>query len=154
MDIDKLKEIEIECKSAYEYKQELINTYSKDLDKLVDEIKDAIVIEQDYSSLVRYSIELPIKMYELSSRIEDLGLKVDFADIIKGEKYSKVMINANGTIPEKQARAELYANNYKYAKEIYERCYYAVKGKLDNANQLLISLRALLQSLEKEKNYG
>lgn len=152
MDKEKLKEIDKECSEAQDYKQQIIDTYSKDLDELVEEIKEAIIEDNDYSSLVRYSIELPTKMYELSSRIEDLGLKVDFAEIIKGEKYNMVMINASGTIPEKQARAQLYSTHYIYAKEIYERCYYSIKGKLENANQLLISLRALLQSLEKEKN--
>lgn len=154
MDINKIKEIDNECKSAYEYKENLMRTYTKELDDLVEEIKDAIVYNGDFTSLIRYSIELPIKMYELSSKVEDLGLKVDFAEVMKGEKYSRVMINVQGTIPEKQARAQIYVNNEAYAKEIFERCYYSIKGKIDNANQLLISLRALIQSLEKEKNFS
>ena len=154
MDISKIRELDTGYESAIDYAESVINTYTKDLDTLVDTIKESIIVNGDLSSLHQYNLELPVKMYEISSKVEELGLKVDFAEINRADKYSRLLLNATGTIPEKQARATVFVNNEVYAKEIYERCYYGVKAKMESATQVLISLRALIQSLESEKRYS
>lgn len=154
MDIDKIKELDTNYNSALEYADTVIESYTMELDQLVETIKEAIIEDGDLSNLHQYNLELPIKLYELSANVEKLGLKVDFAEINRADKYSRLLINATGTIPEKQARATVFVNNEVYAKEIYERCYYGVKAKVEAASQVLISLRALIQSLESEKRYS
>lgn len=153
MDIHKLKDIENSTIEAFKYKDNLVERYSKSLDNLVESIKQEIVDNKDYTMLNHYALELPIALYNLSSAIEELGLLVDCAGLYKDDKYNKLLINAQGTIPEKQARAQIFTNVESTAKEIYERSYYTVKSKIDNATQLLISVRQLLTSLEKEKQY-
>lgn len=154
MEIDKIKAVESKCTEAHGYYYSIIDEYSKDLDALVNNIETEIITDKNYSNLQQFALELPIALYNLSSTIEALGLKVDFAGIVKDEKYSRLLINANGTIPEKQARATVFSNSESYAKEIFERCYYALKTKINYAEQLLISIRALLTSLEKEMQYA
>ena len=153
MHIDKLKEIENSTIESFKYKDNLVHKYSNNLDVLINAIKAEIIDTQDYTMLNHYALELPIALYNLAESVEELGLLVDCAGLSKDDKYSKLLINAQGTIPEKQARATEFTNVDAIAKEIYERSYYTIKGKIDYATQLLISIRQLLQSLEKEKQF-
>ena len=153
MDINKLKDIENSTIEGFKYKDNLVAKYSKNLDDLIHIIKAEIIDAQDYTMLNHYALELPVALYNLAEAVEELGLLVDCAGLSKDDKYSKLLINAQGTIPEKQARATVFTNTDAIAKEIYERSYYTIKSKIEYATQLLISIRQLLQSLEKEKQY-
>lgn len=154
MDINKIKDIENSTIESFRYKDTLVKKYSKDLDELIEVIKVEILDTKDYTMLNHYALELPIALYNLAESIEELGLLVDCAGLSKDEKYSKLLVNAQGTIPEKQARATIFTNVEANAKEIFERSYYAIKSKLEYATQLLISIRQLLTSLEKEKQFS
>ena len=154
MDINKIHQLEENNKEGLTYYFDIVNTYSKDLDDLIQLIKTEIISDKNYCNLYQYALELPYALYYLAERVEELGLKVDFAAIAKEDKYSRLLINAQGTIPEKQARATVFSNNEAHAKEIYERCYYALKTKINYGEQMLISLRALVGSMEREMQYA
>lgn len=150
----RIEEINKLSDDGYEILKDLVEENSGDLDLLVNEIVQEILNENNYSNIIRYSLELPILIYHLSSNLEKLGLKMDFADVYKNDRYSRMMLNASGTIPEKTARANLFVSNDAYGKEIFDRAYFTLKSKLDNANNILISIRGILNSMEKEKIYG
>lgn len=140
-----------------------VNDNSSVLDNIVDEIVQGCCEELDsYITYVKsvladdniksiptpiledITISLPVILYQVSDAQEHMGIKEDIAKSTKLEVYNNAFNNANGTVNDKKAIAELQCQSESVVHTIYQRCYKIVKSRMDLGLELLQSVKKVL----------
>lgn len=140
-----------------------VNDNSSVLDSIVDEIVQDCCGELDnYIAYVKsmlsddnlnsipttvledITVSLPVILYQVSDAQEHMGIKEDIAKSTKLEVYNNAFNNANGTVNDKKAIAELQCQSESVVHTIYQRCYKIVKSRMDLGLELLQSVKKVL----------
>ena len=89
----------------------IVSTYSAQLDSLMDSIRTILYDESQEpitdAELEQACLKLPLNLYYVSQGQEALGIKEDVSKSVKSEIYNKVVTESIGTIPDKEAAANL-----------------------------------------------
>lgn len=125
----------------------IVSRYSKDLDVFVEQIKNKLATttrlsDDDVEQMV---LVVPVHLYFLGSGLEVLGVESDTAKALRLDRYNDAFINANGTIPDKTADAELQVTYESLMELAYARSYKQLKAKYEVAMQLINSSRKVLE---------
>lgn len=131
---------------------ELVSIIQQELQE-TDEIPD---IDLNY-----YVAQLPVEMYYVSSKLEDVGIKMDTTSAVKKEKYDMKYLASEGkTINEKQSDANREVVEEELLEAAYQRAYKKMKSRLDYADSILNSLKKVLNyriaamELSNKSNYN
>lgn len=124
---------------------EMVNKMSSDLDALIFEVREAIKTSlTDTTALERFALELSTLLYYIGQSQEYMGLRLDVSKAIYRERYSEEYANAYGTINDKKAVAESNTNYEFIEQSINERAYKRIKIKIENAAELLQTLKKVI----------
>lgn len=126
---------------------EITEPYSKDLDNYVKFISRVLADGTNPPTdeeLEDMCLNLSTKIYFLSGACEQLGLKDDMSKAIKNEIYNMKRDEINGTIADKDAYAELESQQEQITNVCYSRAYKTIKAKLENAQELLQSVKKVM----------
>lgn len=126
---------------------EITEPYSKDLDNYVKFISTVLADGTNPPTdeeLEDMCLNLSTKIYFLSGACEQLGLKDDMSKAIKNEIYNMKRDEINGTIADKDAYAELESQQEQITNVCYSRAYKTIKAKLENAQELLQSVKKVM----------
>ena len=103
------------------------------------------------SELNKILLKVSIYSYFLVSRQELLGIKQDVADLIRQERYNnEYLLLTSGTVANKQAKAEMAAQEEIVASIIYSRAFKILKGKNESVQRLCDSLKKVLSAKMQE----
>lgn len=150
VDIDKLQELDNEviknAKTVNDIVLNIVNKATSDLDLLVYNIKETLRAYSyiDTEQLENYSLEISTLLYYLGQSQEYIGLRYDISKAVYKEKYAEIYETAIGTIADKTAYTENEVNYEFIEQSINERAYKRIKVKIENAVELLQSIKKIL----------
>jgi hypothetical protein len=127
--------------------ERIIKPYCKSLDDSIKQITKALhdihnpptTTELDY-----YCMHLSTDIYWAASMSEQLGIKDDISKAIYKETYNRVRDTSEGTVADKNTLAELSSQQEYLTNVCYSRAYRIMKSKVENAQELLQSIKKVL----------
>ena len=128
-----------------EVSDKLVKEYCKDLDSLLDSMRELISAGTLTDYELEYSIlNLANTLYFTGSAQEDLGIKEDTCKAIRAEIYNKTYEDSQGTVAQKNALSELATQQETIVLNIYSRAYKKVKLRMDAGYEMLNSLKKVM----------
>jgi hypothetical protein len=143
---------------------EVINSYSQDLDHIMNSIRDIIQnssnIEIDV--IEQYILLLSNTLYFIGEKLEVVGIKSDVSKAARQEIYNRAYLendiekfdeNGKRSKPTKDANIAVAEEKSKYesvVNNIYERTYKVIKFKIDAGYEMLSSLKKIINRRMQE----
>lgn len=127
---------------------DIIKPYCKDLDAYVMFIKDCLKDGENpptNDELDDFCLNLSTFIYFAGGMCEQLGIRDDVAKAVYKEMYhTKRSELESGTVADKDSLAELASQSEAVASFTYTRAYKTMKAKVENAQELLSSVKKVL----------
>ena len=125
---------------------DIVDSYCKPLDDLMKTIGNLLndSVRPSDEELDAWSCKLASCLYFTGEGVETIGVKQDVAKAYKMEKYNAAYDNAEGTISDKTAAAELDSQEEYLVHVIYTRAYKKANQKLDAGNEMLSSIKKVI----------
>lgn len=127
---------------------EIISPYCRDLDKYVRFIKECLKDGENpptNEELDDFCMNLSTYIYFAGGTCEYLGIRDDIAKAVYKEMYHTARANqSSGTVADKDSLAELASQEEYIVSAAYNRAYKIMKSKVDNAQELLSSVKKVL----------
>lgn len=148
-DIKKVqKKVTAHSKSIEEVVMQIIRPYSKDLDKYVEFIRNCLSDGENSptdAELEDYCMNLATYIYFAGGMVEQLGIKDDVSKAIYKEMYHSSRNDLDkGTVADKDSLAELSSQTEFLTNVCYHRAWQIMKSKVENAQELLSSIKKVL----------
>lgn len=150
IDLEKLNQLDNKIKAKSVDINGIVNIivrdYCKPLDDLMQSINSMLndSVRPSDEELDAWSCKLAACLYFVGEGVETIGVKQDVAKAYKMEKYNNVYDNAEGTINDKSAIAELESQEEYLIHIIYTRAYKKANQKLDAGNEMLSSIKKVI----------
>ena len=126
---------------------DIVNSYTKELDEYVNKIKS--VLDDDTDGLTEHDLnQIMIKlcsyMYFIGSKQELLGIRADISDALRDEKYNLAFMSATGTVASKESQALNAIKEEEVIKVIYDRAYKIMKNKYAAVDKWIDAIKKIL----------
>lgn len=148
--------VEANAKKLTELVDEVIAPYVRDLDKYVKFISNCLKDGENPptdAELDDFALNLSTYIYWTSGACEQIGIRDDLSRAIYKEIYNyKRNELQSGTVADKDSIAELFAQEEHLTNICYNRAYKIVKAKVENAQELLGSVKKVLSHRLQEMN--
>lgn len=140
------KKVELDSGLLDDVVNQIIEPYSKELDRYVTYIRDVLKEgEPTNAELDDMCLCLPTLIYYASGMSEKLGIRDDISRAIYKEVYhSRRSELTTGTVADKNSLAELESQHEQITSMCYNRAYKIMKAKVDSAQELLGSVKKVL----------
>ena len=127
---------------------DIIQPYCEGLDKYVLFIKDCLKDGENpptSDELDDFCLNLSTYIYFAGGMCEQLGIRDDISKAVYKEMYHTARASQEtGTIADKDSLAELASQEQFIVSSAYTRAYKTLKSKVDNAQELLSSVKKVL----------
>ena len=127
---------------------EIIAPYCRDLDKYVGFIKDCLKDGENpptNEELDDFCMNLSTYIYFAGGTCEYLGIRDDISKAVYKEMYHTARASqSSGTVADKDSLAELASQEEFIVSAAYNRAYKIMKSKVENAQELLASVKKVL----------
>ena len=127
---------------------DIISPYCKDLDKYVDFIKECLKDGENpptTDELDDFCLNLSTYIYFAGGMCEQLGIRDDISKAVYKEMYHTARASQEkGTVADKDSLAELASQEQFIVSSSYTRAYKMMKSKVENAQELLASVKKVL----------
>lgn len=147
--------VEQHSKSIDDIVEGIIQPYCKDLDKYVSFIRDCLKDGENpptTTELEDFCMNLSTYIYFAGGMCEQLGIKDDISKAVYKETYhAKRSTLDKGTVADKDSLAELESQSEQLVNVCYNRAYKIMKGKIENAQELLSSCKKVLSHRMQEE---
>lgn len=141
------KKIEENSTLIEELVNRIVDTHCKPLDDFMKWIRD-ILSDHDNPPTDRelddMTLTLPNLLYFTGEALESVGIKEDIAKAIKMELYNTMYDQADGTISDKTAIAELNTQIEHVTWVVYQRAYKKIRLRMDAGNEQLQSVKKVV----------
>lgn len=136
---------------------DIVNSYTKELDEYVNKIKS--VLDDDTDGLTEHDLnQIMIKlcsyMYFIGSKQELLGIRADISDALRDEKYNLAFMSATGTVASKESQALNAIKEEEVIKVIYDRAYKIMKNKYAAVDKWIDAIKKILSMRIKLMEVG
>lgn len=153
--ISKLRlQVENNSKELDQVVDSIIKDYCEELDNQVMDIDECVRDDENpplAEDLDYFIMNLSTLIYFASSKLEGLGLRDDISKAIWKETYNSVRDGLErGTIDDKNSKAELEAQYEQIVNICYNRAWRMLKAKVENAQELLASLKKVISRRMQE----
>lgn len=128
---------------------EIIKPYCKSLDQYIDFISRCLRDVENpptNAELEDFCMRLATEIYWAGGMCEHLGIKDDISKAIYKEVYNRERDEGQGTVADKNSLAELASQQEYLTNVCYNRAYKIMKSKVDNAQELLGSVKKVMSS--------
>ena len=146
--LDKKDDVEEKSKVIDTIVEGIIQPYCKDLDNYVLFIKDCLKDGENpptTDELDDFCLNLSTYIYFAGGMTEQLGIRDDIAKAVYKEMYHTARASQDtGTVADKDSLAELASQEEYIVSAAYNRAYKIMKSKVDNAQELLSSVKKVL----------
>ena len=149
------KSVEVNSAIIDKVVNDIIQPYCKDLDKYVLFIKDCLKDGENpptTDELDDFCLNLSTYIYFAGGMCEQLGIRDDIAKALYKEMYHTARSNQeSGTVADKDSLAELASQSEAVSSFTYARAYKTMKAKVENAQELLSSVKKVLSHRIQEQ---
>lgn len=146
--LDKKDDIEEKSKVIDTIVEGIILPYCKDLDNYVNFIKECLKDGENpptTDELDDFCLNLSTYIYFAGGMTEQLGIRDDIAKAVYKEIYHTARASQDkGTVADKDSLAELASQEEYIISSSYTRAYKTMKSKVENAQELLSSVKKVL----------
>ncbi len=154
-DIDRTLKLVDDTTLVYEdITNKIVEAYIGDLDELIKDFnEDAVEKDADDRTLEKYLFELGSKLYFLSAKLEQIGIKDDISKMIYKEEYNlQYLANREKdsdkknklTVAELTAIAESLSKEKQVVNSLYSRIYSQIKMRMSAGYDLVSSIRKII----------
>lgn len=151
-ELDEIHDIkdDVESKSQIidEIVEGIIQPYCRDLDAYVLFIKDCLKDGENpptNEELDDFCLNLSTYIYFAGGMCEQLGIRDDISKAVYKEMYHTARASQDkGTVADKDSLAELASQEEYIVSSAYTRAYKTLKAKVENAQELLSSVKKVL----------
>lgn len=153
--VDNVKShIEDNSKVVDKIVEDIVKPYSDDLDYYVNWIKQCL--KDGTRPILTTELEdcclnLSTYIYFAGGMCENLGIRDDISKAVYKETYNSAHATASGTVPDKNAIAELNSQQEQIVNVCFNRAYKIMKAKVDAAQELLSSCKKVLSHRIQEE---
>ena len=149
--------IEADSQTIENIVNDIVNSYTKELDEYVNKIKS--VLDDDTDGLTEHDLnQIMIKlcsyMYFIGSKQELLGIRADISDALRDEKYNLAFMSATGTVASKESQALNAIKEEEVIKVIYNRAYKIMKNKYAAVDKWIDAIKKILSMRIKLMEVG
>lgn len=142
------RQVEDDSKQIDEIVNGIIKPYCKSLDEYIKWISDILQDGENPPTdqeLDDMCINLATRIYFAGGLCEQLGIRDDISKAVYKEMYhtSRASID-KGTVADKDSLAELASQEEFVVSSAYTRAYRTVKSKIENAQELLQSIKKVI----------
>lgn len=134
------------AKSVNKLVLEIVNKITGQLDEVVAEIRErSIEVESVATELLEiYALKISTELYYMGQSQEYLGLRADVSKAVYKEQFNYYYQRTDGTINDKTAYSEAHSMTEYLAMSVSERAYKRLKIKIENAYELLGTIKKIL----------
>ena len=151
-ELDEIHDIKDDVEGKSHVLEEIVNDiiqpYCKDVDNYVSFIKDCLKDGENpptTDELDDFCLNLSTYIYFAGGMCEQLGIRDDIAKAVYKEMYHSARARQDkGTVADKDSLAELASQQEYIVSASYTRAYKTLKSKVDNAQELLSSVKKVL----------
>lgn len=152
--LDIQEKVEEHSKTIDTIVEGIILPYCKDLDNYVLFIKDCLKDGENPptdAELDDFNLNLATYIYFAGGMCEQLGIRDDIAKALYKEMYHTARASQDkGTVADKDSLAELASQEQAIVSASYTRAYKTLKAKIENAQELLSSIKKTLSHRMQE----
>ena len=144
----KISEFDQQMDDVLETVNTIAITYTKQLDTCIEEVKELLKNKDDLTieQLNYYISYIPVLLYELTDKIQDLGVKTDAARMQRKQMFNEIYDKQeHGTVAQKTAVAQMGSNSEQMIEDVFNRVYKKCEDKVEMAIMLHGSLKKILQ---------
>ena len=144
----KISEFDEQMNDVLETVNTIAITYTKQLDNCIEEVKELLKNKDDLTieQLNYYISYIPVLLYELTDKIQDLGVKTDAARMQRKQMFNEIYDKQeHGTVAQKTAVAQMGSNSEQMIEDVFTRVYKKCEDKVEMATMLHGSLKKILQ---------
>ena len=144
MRLQLIKDFNTDCEDIVTTVKSITTNYTKELDECIQQVRFLLQKEDDIpSAQLNYYISLiPVLLYDLTSKITELGVKSDAARMQRKQVYNDTYIEQDhGTVSKKTSIAQNAAVNEQFIEDIMLRVYKECEKKIEIATMLHSSLK-------------
>lgn len=144
----KISEFDQQLDDVLETVNTIAITYTKQLDTCIEEVKELLKNKDDLTieQLNYYISYIPVLLYELTDKIQDLGVKTDAARMQRKQMFNEIYDKQeHGTVAQKTAVAQMGSNSEQMIEDVFNRVYKKCEDKVEMATMLHGSLKKILQ---------
>ena len=154
--VDLRKKVYDGSQNIEEIVNHLVSSFAKELDEYMLFIKDCLTSNTPPTpeELDDFVLRLPVLIYFTSEAQETLGVREDVAKAIRAEQYNKIYATLEGTIPEKDAAAQLTTQEETIVQIAYSRAYKKIKERLNAAYELIASIKKVVSRRMQEIDFN
>ena len=142
------EDVEDKSKIIDDIVYDIIQPYCADLDKYVDFIRECLKDGENpptTDELDDFCLNLSTYIYFAGGMCEQLGIRDDIAKAVYKEMYHTARASQDkGTVADKDSLAELASQEQFIVSSSYTRAYKTMKSKVENAQELLGSVKKVL----------
>lgn len=145
---EKLNSIEIDARTLQDKIEDIISTYSKELDDYVLFVKGIVSDDENPptdAELDDFTLRLSTLIYFTNVGAEQMGIRDDLSKAAYKEAYNiaRSMID-KGTVADKNMQAEIDATAEHVVNIVYSKSYKILKAKVEAAQELLSSVKKVI----------
>ena len=149
---DKLKQVQNTVETHSDNLMEIVNgviePYCKDLDRYIQFIRECLKDGENpptNDELDDFCMNLSTLIYFAGGMCEQLGIKDDISKSVYKEVYHSNRSGlSDGTVADKDSIAELASQTEQITNICYNRAYRIMKSKVENAQELLGSVKKVI----------
>ena len=126
----------------------IVDKYTNHLDACIDDVKELLKNKDDLTieQLNYYISYIPVLLYDVTTRIQDLGIKSDAAKMQRREVFNTTYQELeHGTVQHKTSVSQQACQNEQMIEDIFLRVYKKCESKIEIATMLHGSLKKILQ---------
>lgn len=126
---------------------DIVNKITGQLDEVVAEIRERLMNEVETVAtelLEIYALRISTELYYMGQSQEYLGLRADVSKAVYKEQFNFHYQRIDGTINDKTAYSEAHSMTEYLAMSVSERAYKRLKIKIENAYELLGTIKKIL----------
>lgn len=146
--VQKRKQIESDAELLNNVIYKIIKSYCNSLDNYVEFITNILHDSENpptTEELEDFCMHLSTDIYWAAGMCEQLGIRDDIAKALYKETYNNARDKQDkGTVADKNALAELESQQEYLTSVCYTRAYKIMKAKVENAQELLSSIKKVL----------
>lgn len=135
------------AKSVNKLVLDIVNKITGQLDEVVAEIRERLINEVETVAtelLEIYALRISTELYYMGQSQEYLGLRADVSKAVYKEQFNYHYQRTDGTINDKTAYSEAHSMTEYLAMSVSERAYKRLKIKIENAYELLGTIKKIL----------
>lgn len=150
--------MDIDANGLFESALSTVNGQMGGLNSLMEEINISLKSSFWKDNIENYIMNLSLELFKCAEVVEKIGAHETISKINYKKKYNDCYMNPNidkakPTVAELTIYAEENSLTEQCANEAFSKAYKIAKGKIEAAEQMLLSLRILYSNMSEETNY-